>query len=61
MKDKKYSKVKDHCHCTGEYKGAEYSICNLKSGVPKKNPIVFHSESTYDYHFIIKKSADVLS
>ena len=61
LKDKEYSKVNDHCHCTGEYKGAEYSICDLKSSVPKKIHIVFHSESTYDYRFIIKTSADVLS
>ena len=27
MKDKKFSKVRDHCHYTGEYRGAVYSIC----------------------------------
>ena len=35
-KDKKYCKVRDHCHYTGEYRGAPYSICNLKYSVPKK-------------------------
>ena len=57
MKDKKYCKVRYHCHYTGKYKSAVHSTCNLKYSVPKKIPIVFHSESNYDYHFIIKESA----
>ena len=36
MKDKKYLKVRDHCHYTGEYRGAVHRICNLKYSVPKK-------------------------
>ena len=34
--------------------GAAHSTCNLKYGVPKKIPIVFHNGSNYGYHFIIK-------
>ena len=41
LKDKKYSKVRDHCHYTGKYKGAAHSICNLKYSVPKKNSYSF--------------------
>ena len=36
LKDKKYCKVRDHCHCTGEYRGAVHSIFNLKYSVLKK-------------------------
>ena len=52
LKDKKYLKVRDHY--TVEYRGTAHSICNLKYSVPKKNPIVFHEGSNYDYQFIIK-------
>ena len=47
--------VRDHCHYTGEYRGAAHSICNLKYNVSKEIPIVFHNGLNYDYHFIIKK------
>ena len=30
-------------------------MCHLKYSAPKKVSIVFHSESNYDYHFIIKR------
>ena len=57
-KDKKYRKVRDHCHYAGEYRGPVHSICNLKYSVPKKTPIVFHNGSNYDYHFVIKELAE---
>ena len=38
--------------------GAMHSICNLKYSLPKKNPIVFHNGSNYDYHFLIKDLAE---
>ena len=47
-------KVRDHCHNTGDYRGATHSICNLRYKVLKEIPAVFHNGSTYDYHFIIK-------
>ena len=58
MKNKKYLKVRDHCHYTGEYRGAAHRIYNLKYIVPKKLPTVFHSGSNYDYHFMIKESQE---
>ena len=35
-KDKKYRKVKDHCHYIRKYRGAAHGIYNLKNSVPKK-------------------------
>ena len=52
--DKKHHKVRDHCHYTGKYRGADHNICNLRYKIPKEIPMVFDNGSTYDYHFIIK-------
>ena len=52
-----YRKVKDHCHYTGKYKGAAYSICNLTFNVPNDVPVVFHNISNYDFDFSIKELA----
>ena len=54
--NKKYYKVRDHCHYTGKYRGAAHNICNLRYKVPKEiHNVVFHNGSTYDYHFITKE------
>ena len=53
--DKKYYNIKDDCHYTGKYRGAAHDIYNLRYETPKEIPVVFHSGSTYDYHFIIKE------
>ena len=55
--NKKYHNVRDHCHCTGKYRGAAHSICNLRYTKPKEIPVMFHNGSTYDYHFVIKELA----
>ena len=55
--DKKYSKVRDHCHYTGKFRSAAHNNCNLRYKIPIEIPIVFHNGSTYDYHFIIKQLA----
>ena len=55
LERKKNYKVRNHCHCTGKYRGAAHNICNLRYKVPKEIPIVFHNGSIYDYHFIIKE------
>ena len=55
--DKKYHKVRDHCHYTGKFRGAVHDICNLGFKIQKEIHIVFHNGSTYDYQFIIKQLA----
>ena len=55
---KLYKKVTDHCHFTGNVRGAAHNICNLRYKVPKENPVVIHNGSIYDYHFIIKQLAE---
>ena len=45
LKDKKYCKVRDHSHYTGECRGAAHSISNLKYCVPEKILTVFHNGS----------------
>ena len=55
--NKKYEKVRDHCHYTGKFRGAVHDICNLIYKTPKEMPLVFDNDSTYDYHFIIKQLA----
>ena len=55
--DQKQQKVRDHCHYTGKYRGAAHNICNFRYKVPKEILVVFHNDSTYDYHFIIKELA----
>ena len=51
--NKKYYKVRDHCHYTGKYSGAAHDVCNLRYKIPKEILVVFHNGSTYDYHFIV--------
>ena len=53
--NKKYHKVRDHCHYTGKYRGTAHDTCNLRYEIPKETPVVFCNGSTYDYYFIIKE------
>ena len=51
------TKVRDHSHFSGKYRGAAHNTCNLRYKIPKNIPVIFHNGSTYDYHFIIKELA----
>ena len=33
--NKKYHKVRDHCHYTGNYRGVAHNVCNLRYKTPK--------------------------
>ena len=49
------SKVRDHCHYTGKYRGPSHRICNLRYKIPSHIPIVFHNISGYDAHLFIRE------
>ena len=51
----KDSKVRDHCHYTGRYRGPACNSCNLKYRKPKSIPVFFHNLTGYDSHLFIKK------
>ena len=48
-------RVRDHCHFTGNYRGAAHNSCNLKYRKPESIPVFFHNLSGYDSHLFIKK------
>ena len=47
------TKVRDHCHMTGEFLGAAHQTCNLLRIDTEEIPIFFHNGTRYDFHFII--------
>ena len=52
-------RVRDHCHFTGEYRGAAHNQCNLKCKKPPILPVLFHNLQGYDSHLFIKQLAKV--
>ena len=53
----KKDKVRDHCHFTGQYRGAAHNKCNLMCRKPKVLPVIFHNLQGYDAHLFIKQIA----
>ena len=50
-------RARDHCHFTGEYRGAAHSVdCNLKCKKPLILPVIFHNLQGYVSHLFIKKT-----
>ena len=52
--EKTLSKVRDHCHYTGKFRGAAHQSCNLKFQRPKFTPVFFHNLQNYDAHLFVR-------
>mgnify|MGYP001198188336 CR=1 FL=1 len=49
--------VRDHCHFTGEFRGAAHNQCNRQFRKTFKIPVFFHNLAGYDGHFIFENLA----
>ena len=49
------NKVRDHCHITGNYRGAAHYICNINLKITKTVSVIFHNLKGYDSHLIFKE------
>ena len=49
------TKVRNHCHTTGKFRGSAQNQCNFKLKLSKNVPIIFHNLESYDGHLIFKE------
>ena len=48
------TKIREHNHFNGKYRGAACQSCNTQEGKASKEiPVFFHNGSKYDFHFIV--------
>ena len=52
-------RVRDHCHFTGQYRGAAHKSCNLQCRKPMILPVIFHNLQGYDAHLFIKQLSKI--
>ena len=52
-------KVRDHCHFTGQYRGAAHNSCNLQCRKPMILPVIFHNLQGYDAHLFIQQLSNI--
>ena len=52
--DKTDTRVRDHSHVTGKYRGSTHEACNLNFQFTDKIPVIFHNLRGYDSHFIMQ-------
>ena len=50
--------MRDHCHFTGNYRGALHNLCNLKLKRGWRIPVFFHNLSSFDSHLFVKELSD---
>ena len=53
--------VKDHCHITGEFRGAAHGACNNRLRINPKTieiPVVSHNLRGYDAHHLMQAMSD---
>ena len=48
------TKVSDHCHVTGKFRGAAHNDCNINYKFTGRIPVVFHNLRGYDSHLIMQ-------
>ena len=62
--DKEYmdkdTRVRDHCHITGKYRGSAHQDCNLNFRLTDKIPVIFHNLRGYDSHFIMQEIGEIV-
>ena len=46
--------MRDHCHFTGQYRGAAHNKCNLQFKKANFSSVIFHNLQNYDSHLFIK-------
>ena len=62
MREEFRDAVQDHCHITGEYRGAAHNACNLKLRIYPKSvviPVIAHNLKNYDAHHIMQEIGKV--
>jgi len=52
-------RVRDHCHLTGNYRGAAHNHCNLNYKFTSRIPVVFHNLKNYDGHLLVRASGKI--
>ena len=52
-------KVRDHCHFTGQYRGAAHNSCNLQCRKSMILPVIFHNLQGHDAHLFIKQLSTI--